>query len=400
MLEEVTGPMQAGTKKRRLRPWPRTIRARLTMLFGGLFLLSALFLLIITNSVGRSASVASAQPRGGSSSSASAPSPADQTAANHVTEQHFLLGSVIALCVMVVVAFVLGWLIAGRALRPVREMTAATRRISAENLHERLALHGPDDELKDLADTIDELLERLEQAFAAQRRFVANASHELRTPLATMRASVDVAEAKPGQVPPPTIALAARLRAELDRVDGLLDGLLALARLQHGGLPGLGTVSLGEMAAAALQERSGEIAAAALTVSQVASPGDCWISGSAPLLTRMVDNVIDNAIMHNLPGGWIRVLTAADGAMARLVVENGGEILDPARVAELGQPFRRLGVDRTGSDRGAGLGLSIVAAIVAAHGGTMSLQPRDQGGLTVSLAMPLAARAAMAAAPA
>jgi signal transduction histidine kinase len=370
---------------------------RLTMLFGGLFLLSALFLLIITNSVGRSSSVAAAQPHG---AGGQAPNPAGQTAANNATEQHFLYGSVVALCVMVVLAFFLGWLIAGRALRPVRAMTVAARRISAENLHERLALRGPDDELKDLADTIDGLLERLEQAFAAQRRFVANASHELRTPLATMRASVDVAEAKPGQVPAPTLALAGRLRAELDRVDGLLDGLLALARVQHSELPGLGTVSLGETAAAALRERAGGISAAGLTVTQVASPGDSWIRGSAPLLTRMVDNVIDNAITHNQPGGWIRVLTAADGAVARLVVDNGGEVLDPALVAELGQPFRRLGLDRTGSDGGAGLGLSIVAAIVAAHGGTMSLQPRDGGGLTVSLAMPLAARAAMAEVPA
>jgi signal transduction histidine kinase len=389
--------MQTGKRKRRLRLMPRTIRMRLTALFGGLFLLSALFLLLITNSVGRSSSVAEAHPHqaGGTTQS-----PASQMAANNATEHNFLIGSVVALCVMVVLAFLLGWLIAGRALRPVRQMTVATRRISAENLHERLALRGPDDELKDLADTIDGLLERLEQAFAAQRRFVANASHELRTPLATMRASVDVAEAKPGQVPAPTLALAARLRAELDRVDGLLEGLLALARGQHGELPGTATISLGELAAAALRERIAPIGAAGLTVSQVASPGDSWIKGSEPLLNRMVDNVIDNAITHNQPGGWIRVLTAADGAVARLVVENGGDVLDPARVAELGQPFRRLGLDRTGSDRGAGLGLSIVAAIVAAHGGTMSLQARDGGGLTVSLALPLAARAAMVEVPA
>jgi signal transduction histidine kinase len=388
--------MRAGKENRRLRLLPRTIRMRLTMLFGGLFLLSALFLLIITNSVGRSASVAAAHPGSGSAHPVGRPNPAGQIAANNLTEQHYLIGSVVALCVMVVVAFLLGWLIAGRALRPVREMTAATRRISADNLHERLALRGPDDELKDLADTIDGLLERLEQAFAAQRRFVANASHELRTPLATMRASVDVAEAKPGQVPAPTLALASRLRAELDRLDGLLDGLLALARGQHGELPGLGTISLSQVAAAAIDARAAAIAASGLTVSQLASPGDSWIRGSEPLLSRMVDNVIDNAITHNQQGGWIRVLTAADGAVARLVVENGGQLLARAKVAELGQPFRRLGQDRTGSDRGAGLGLSIVAAIVAAHGGTMTLQPRDEGGLVVSICLPLAGHPAMA----
>jgi signal transduction histidine kinase len=395
MLKEVRGPMRTDQGKRRLRLLPRTIRMRLTVLFGGLFLLSAFFLLAITNSVGRSTSVAVAQPH-----RAGAQNPAGQIAANNATQQHFLIGSVIALCVMVVVAFFLGWLISGRALRPVRVMTAATRRISADNLHERLALQGPQDELKDLGDTIDGLLERLEGAFAAQRRFVANASHELRTPLATMRASVDVAEAKPGSVPAPTLALATRLRAELDRLDGLLDGLLALARVQHGELPGASTVSLSQIAAAALEARADAIAASGLAVSQLSSPGDSWISGSQPLLTRMVDNVIDNAITHNEQSGWIRVLTAADGAMARIVIDNGGELLDPARVAELGQPFRRLSVDRIGSDRGAGLGLSIVAAIVAAHRGTMTLQARADGGLTVSICLPLATSPALEEVPA
>ena len=139
---------------------------------------------------------------------------------------------------MTVVSAVLGWIVAGRVLRPLRQITAATRRISADNLHERLAMPGPGDELKDLADTIDGLLERLEGAFAAQRRFVANASHELRTPLATMRASLDVAVAKPEPVPAQTVALAGRLRTELDRVDRLLEGFLVLARAQHGDLPG------------------------------------------------------------------------------------------------------------------------------------------------------------------
>ena len=154
-----------------------------------------------------------------------------------------MVGSVVALAIMAVVSVVLGWFAAHRVLRPLRRMTAATRRISADNLHERLAVPGPADEVKDLADTIDGLLERLEGAFAAQRRFVANASHELRTPLATMRASLDVAKAKPEPAPPQTTALAARLRTELDQVDRLLEGLLVLARAQHGDLPGHATRS-------------------------------------------------------------------------------------------------------------------------------------------------------------
>jgi hypothetical protein len=291
----------------------------------------------------------------------------------------------------------IGWIAAGRVLRPLRVITAATRRISADSLDERLALPGPGDELKDLADTIDGLLARLESAFAAQRRFVANASHELRTPLATMRASVDVAVAKPGPVPPATLALAGRLHTELDRVDGLLDGLLLLARAQHGELPGQATLPLDYAVAAALAARASAIAARNLTVQHVTGDRAAWVRGSPPLLLRMVDNLLDNAIGHNRDGGWIRLSTGAGDGLARLVVENGGEVLDQAQAASLGQPFRRLGADRTGSDRGAGLGLSIVAAVAEAHGGTLGLTARAEGGLRVTISLPLAGdRAAVA----
>jgi len=289
------------------------------------------------------------------------------------------------------VSLVLGWLVAGRVLRPLRAMTTATRRISADSLHERLAMTGPEDELKDLADTIDGLLARLEGAFAAQRRFVANASHELRTPLTTMRACVDVAVAKPGPVPAPTIALADRLRGELDRVDGLLDGFLALARAQHGDLPGQATLSLEYITAAALAVRARAISNRRLTVHHAASQDGTWVAGSQALVCRMVDNVLDNAIGHNSVGGWISVTTGADGRHAHLVVETGGDVLDQEQVSQLAQPFRRLGADRTGSDHGSGLGLSIVEAIAAAHGGTLDLRARPEGGLRVSIALPLAA---------
>jgi HAMP domain-containing protein len=258
---------------------------------------------------------------------------------------------------MTVASVALGWGVAGRALRPLRQMTAAARRISEDNLHERLAVAGPDDELKDLADTIDDLLERLEGAFAAQRRFVANASHELRTPLATMRASLDVAVAKPDPVPAQTVALADRVRAELDQVDELLEGLLVLARAQHGVLPGYQMLSLGNVVSAALAARADAITARDLTVTNHRGRDGAWVAGSQPLLSRMVDNVIDNAIGHNYDGGWIRVSTGANG-FAWLVVETGGQVLDQRQVAQLAQPFRRLGAVRTGSDHGAGLGLS------------------------------------------
>jgi signal transduction histidine kinase len=391
----------------RLPGWPvvprRTVRLRLTAVYGALFLVSGAVLLAIASGVVVSSSrveAAAARPAVPQSALAQADARIqqlqEQLAATerqvHAGVSHGLLaGSAIALGVMTVVSLVLGWAVAGRVLRPMRLMTAATRRISADSLHERLAMPGPEDELKDLADTIDGLLERLEGAFAAQRRFVANASHELRTPLTTMRASVDVAVAKPGPVPAPTIALAGRLSAELDRIDELLDGLLVLAQAQHGELPGRTALPLDYVVSAALAARAGDITAKGLTVHHASARGGAWVEGSQALLCRMVDNVIDNAIGHNCGAGWISVTTGTDGHLARLVVENGGVVIDQQQVAQLGQPFRRLGADRTGSDSGAGLGLSIVAAIASAHRGTLDLRARPEGGLRVAITLPLAA---------
>ena len=369
----------------------RSVRARLTVLYSALFLLSGAVLLAITGGVGASvSSVTSAS----SAAPGSTQPPQPEAAHLHAAVSHALfVGSAVALGIMTVVSLVLGWIVAGRVLRPLREMTAATQRISEDNLHERLAMPGPGDELKDLADTIDGLLERLEGAFAAQRRFVANASHELRTPLTTMRACVDVAVAKPAPLPAQTIALAGRLRTELDRVDQLLDGFLVLARAQHGDLPGQATLSLEYVVSAALAVRAEAIAARKLTVHHASGRDGTWVRGSQALLCRMVDNVIDNAIAHNTDGGWISAITGSDGRLACLVVETGGDILDPQQVGQLAQPFRRLRADRTGSDNGAGLGLSIVAAIASAHRGTLNLQARPGGGLRVAVALPLATEA-------
>ncbi len=369
----------------------RTVRMRLTALYCVLFVLSAVVLLAITNGVGSSTSQTTTVTSGGAQQGRTVAVQA-QTATSH----QYLLGSAIALGVMAVVSVAAGWVIAGRVLRPLRVMTATTRRISADSLHERLAIDGPGDELKDLADTIDALLERLDGAFAAQRRFVANASHELRTPLATMRVSLDVAVAKPGPVPPGTITLAGQVRAELDKVDQLLEGLLVLARAQHGALPGRAVLPLDYVVSAALAAQEDAITARNLTVLHVSGSDGIWVEGSQPLLRRMADNVIGNAVCHNRDGGWIRITTAAGKGAARLTIENGGDILDPAQAAGLAQPFRRLGADRTGSDDGAGLGLSIVAAITQAHRGSLQLHARPGGGLkvTITLPLPLAPRAA------
>ncbi|HEX4218917.1 MAG TPA: HAMP domain-containing sensor histidine kinase [Acidimicrobiales bacterium] len=302
-----------------------------------------------------------------------------------------LLYAGIALGIMALLSIGLGWLTAGRVLRPLRTITTKARRISATNLHERLSLGGPDDELKELGDTVDKLLGRLERSFQSQRQFVANASHELRTPLATMRASLDVAMAKPEPIPPQTITLADRLHDELDQVDRLLESFLALARAQRGPVDQDVAVSVGLLAGGALEDRADVIAALCIDVRQEENP-EARVTGNETLLARMVENVIDNAVHHNTLNGWIRVRTEVEEGMVRLVVENGGPVLDGEAVQDLTQPFRRLGGERTGSDAGFGLGLSIVAAVAEAHAGRLELDAPGSGGLRVLIELPVAAR--------
>jgi signal transduction histidine kinase len=389
----------------------RTVRVRLTALYGIMFVVSGALLLAIASGVAvvRSSSVSVAKPGPAKTVPGTA---LDRALAriHHLQAQvqnlqaqvsgqpdqgrlsrDLLIASLFALAGMTVVSVALGWVVAGRALRPVREMTAAAQRISEHNLEERLAVQGPKDELKQLGDTIDGLLERLEIAFKAQRRFVANASHELRTPLTTMRAALDVALAKPEPAPPQTAALAARLRRELNKIDRLLEAFLVLARAQHRSLPGQAVLPLDYMTANALTSHAAAISARKLTVQETSEPGGAWVTGSQALIARMVENVIENAVCHNTEGGWIRITSRTADGRARLVVENGGPVLEQDQVRELSQPFRRIGADRTGTDDGSGLGLSIVAAIAEAHGGSLDLQARPEGGLRVSIQLPAAA---------
>ena len=368
----------------------RTVRLRLTLAYAGLFVVSGAALLAMTYALGtgltHTASVTAVPPAG----PAAAQPPVRPREGPNVDTGISLPAAVtaaeLALAVMAVASTALGWVVAGRVLRPLRTITVTTRQISDHNLHERLAMRGPDDELKDLADTIDGLLGRLEGSFNAQRRFVANASHELRTPLAMIRTSVDVATAKPGPVPGQVTVLAGKVREGLDRADRLLEGLLTLARAQHGAVADLAVVSLPGIVDAALAERAGAIASLGLTVERAL--GEARVTGSEALLTRLVENLVDNAVRHNEPGGWVRVETGADGAGARLVVETSGRRLDEGAVADLGQPFRRLGAERTGSENGTGLGLSIVAAVAAAHGGVLRVRARPEGGLRADVALP------------
>jgi signal transduction histidine kinase len=411
------------------RPWRpvwlhlpgRTVRVRLTILYGLMFMICGALLLAISTGVAvGSSSVSVSHPNpAGATHPISALAKADaqvralqarvgqlqaQAQADNQSNQHQLshvlfMSSLIALAIMTVISLIVGWLIAGRALRPVREMTAAAQRISEDNLDERLAVRGPKDELKQLGDTIDGLLERLEVAFSAQRRFVANASHELRTPLTTMRAALDVAVAKPEPepAPPQTIALAGRLRTELDRVERLLEAFLVLARAQHRSLPGRAILPLDYIVGSALADQAAAIRAMDLTVQDTSGEGGAWVAGSQALLTRMVENVVDNAVCHNSPGGWIAIKTRARDGRAQLIVENGGQVLTQLQVDQLTQPFRRLEADRIGTDKGSGLGLSIVAAIAEAHDGTLDLRARPAGGLRVCVDLPATAATTSAA---
>ncbi len=368
-----------------------TVGVRFTILYAAVFLgsgvgLLGLTFLIFDGSMSQTSPAGTQPPQGGLDAAQLRIRALEEQLDTIHTQQsrQLLAGSLVALVVLAGVSLLVGRILARRVLRPLRLITGATQRISADNLDQRLAVVGPDDEVKDLADTIDELLARLESSFAAQRRFAANASHELRTPLATMRASLDVAVAKPDPAAS-TVALANRMRTQLDRVDHLLDGLLVLARAQHGAFADAAAVDLGDLVGAALRERSADTERKRLNVT-VDLPPDMTASGSPTLLTRLVGNVVDNAVTHNENGGWITI-TGSARENTVLVVETGGRVFDQREVDRLTQPFERLGDERTGSS---GLGLSIVAAVAAAHGGRVALVARPEGGLRVSVTLPAA----------
>jgi signal transduction histidine kinase len=299
-----------------------------------------------------------------------------------------LIESAIALAIMAVVSIGLGWMVAGRVLRPLRAMTTTARHISEESLDERLAVRGPADELKDLGDTIDGLLGRLEKAFEAQRRFVANASHELRTPLAMMRTSLDVALGKPAPVPAEVTVLAGKLEEGLDQADKLLEGLLLLARAQQGRVAEMAEVSLAGLVAEALDVNRAEIARQGLIVDDAVA--EVEVVGNETLLARLVGNLIDNAVRHNVAGGPVHVSSRSAGDRVRLVVENGGPVIPDGQAQHLGEPFFRLGAERVAHNDGTGLGLSIVRAIAAGHGGSLQMEARPEGGLRVVVDLPAA----------
>lgn len=365
----------------------RSARLRLTLLYSGMFLVlgTALIALIyVLGSTGSAVRVSTAVPAPlGSRRLAGIQGVVVQ---QHAADVHRLLGGAWAtLALTAAASALLGWFLAGRVLRPLREMTAAARTISAGNLHERIALAGPDDEFKQLGDTIDDLLARLEASFAAQRRFVANAAHELRTPLTVERALLQVALSDP-------TANATSLRATCEELldsgrehERLLESLLTLATTERG-LERQEPVDLTAIGRAVMGEAEAEIASARL--EPTFQGGTASTSGDPALIERLVANLVDNAVRYNVPGGRVELSTFSDAGGAVLTVVNTGPRIASADVDRLFEPFHRLGHARTSADGHHGLGLSIVRAVALAHRATVTATPRPEGGLAIAVRFP------------
>jgi signal transduction histidine kinase len=393
----------------------RTIRLRLTALYGTLFLTSGAALLAITYALAahhyssgffiangkkgviaarvtvgiKTAPALPGQPGKGVVSPplpviGAKPSPKQVLAAADAqasaADSQLLADSAVALAAMAVLSIWLGWLMAGRALRPLRAMADAAHDIGATSLHRRLALTGPNDEITQLGNSFDALLERLEAAFDAQRRFVANASHELRTPLTYERTLLEVALADPAADEDTLRAACKEALAVGEQQEQLIDALLTLSRTQRG-LEERHGVDLASITRDALRT----VARNGVTIE--AKLAQAPASGDPRLIERLVANLLDNAVHHNVPHGRVTVSTDRTDANAVLTVANTGPVIAPNEIERLFQPFQRLGRERT-SAKGLGLGLSIVQAIAEAHNATLIARPEPHGGLRVEVVFP------------
>jgi signal transduction histidine kinase len=354
------------------------LRTRLTLLYaGGFFLCGGALLALTFGTWQHRTSVAVSRATPG-------PSLQGPTVAivQHGADRHQLvLASLLGLALMAVAAVVVGWLISGRVLQPLRTITATARHISANNLHQRLDLSGRDDELHELGATLDDLFGRLESSFESQRHFVANASHELRTPLTVERTLLQVALADPE-------ATIEDLRSTCERVltigrdqEELIDSLLTLASGERG-LERRLRIDLEAVAGKVLAARSGEASARGVEVVAHLSPAA--VVGDPSLVDSMIGNLVDNAVRHNVPGGRVDVSTS--GATVRIA--NTGPMVPEGEVGRLFEPFQRLGDERVRRDGGHGLGLAIVRAIATAHGAAVQAAPRPGGGLEVTVTFP------------
>jgi signal transduction histidine kinase len=377
----------------------RTVRMRLTVLYGGLFLVCGAALLAITYVLVAHATVRTGYVRtvvrgGGGSHLKPAHGHryafgesvvASAVRGQRISDLHQLvIWSGIALAIMAIIASALGWIVAGHVLAPLRTITTTTREISAKNLHRRLGLEGPGDELKDLGDTIDALLARLDGSFQAQRAFVANASHELRTPLALSRAMLSFALTDPELT---LDSLKAAVQEALDAgtdQEQLIDALLTLAQSQQN-IEHHQTFDLAEITRDAITSHRHRAVERQVTVD--ASVAAASVSGDPRLARTLLSNLLENALHYNVPNGRVNLTLQTSGETVTLTIINTGPHVPADQIDRLLQPFRRLAPDR-GNDDGHGLGLSIVAAIAAAHDATLDIKPRPEGGLHITIEFP------------
>ncbi|MFE0023077.1 sensor histidine kinase [Amycolatopsis sp. NPDC059021] len=379
-----------------------SVRTRLTALYGGLFLLAGVALLVINyllvdSSLPEPAKYAStavaarlpmAETLSPSTTLEVSPAGVVAGVATDVVADYrsstlstLVLGSAVALLVAAALAVLFGWLMASRALRPLHDITSTARKLEAGKLDRRINHAGPDDELKDLADTFDGMLDRLAESFDSQKRFVANASHELRTPLAVQRTLIEVALADPA-VTPELRKLGTHLLHTNERSERMIEGLLVLARSDRG-LAARAPVRLDEVVRSVVRTTSAQAEAAGVTVETRLRPRT--VAGDPVLLERLVTNLVSNAIDYNVRGGWVHVDVSGEPALA---VRNSGQAVPAESAAELFEPFRRGTPDRTGPATHAGLGLSIVRSVAEAHGGAAAARANPRGGLTVDIRLP------------
>jgi signal transduction histidine kinase len=400
--------MKSTSRSARLpRVWPRRMRTRLAVFYALLFLLAGVVLLALSyalmTSVLLPAPAPPARPLSPQDESLMALCKPLPTSPSLLAQCQHLIDAVgagsqargdtlaalreasaIGLGVLTIAAAGLGWLVAGRALRPVRSITEAARQASELRLGQRLALTGPDDELKELADTFDLMLERLDAAFTSQKRFVANAAHELRTPLTAMRTAIEVTLSRPTRTPEELEAMAARVKRSVDRAEATIEALLTLATSELGPTD-QDPVDLATAAEDALDATHGAIDQRHIKVDAVLEPARA--RGDRVLLERMIANLVENAVRHNNAGGWIGIRTKQQNGTAVFEIANTGDSVPAELIPTLFEPFARA-KERLNSSDGVGLGLSIASAIARAHNATITARPRSGGGLEVSVTIP------------
>ncbi|MER6463796.1 HAMP domain-containing sensor histidine kinase [Streptomyces sp. NPDC001228] len=351
-------------------------------------------MLLVDNSLRYALALAFDRTRKDAAPVGSSPMPVD--GGNAVTKEiivasmqhNLLLKGSVTVCVVGAVAVAAAWFVSGRLLRPLQAISSTAGAIAGRTLHRRIALQTRTGEIKALADSFDSMLDRLDQAFASQERFIANAAHELKTPIAVNRTLVEVAMNR-REAPPEVLNLGENLLAVCVRHERLIDALLTLARTTDA-VTERSPVDLADLARSALDGVAGKAASRTITVDAALTPA--VTSGDPVLLEQAVRNLVDNAIRYNVPGGSVAVRTASGRHGATVTVGNSGPVIAEHEIPGLFMPFRRL-TDRVGSARGSGLGLSIVRAVAHAHGGEVAASPRSGGGLDMEMTIPVDAQA-------